>query len=53
MYVNSSGGVVTFLMLCVDDILHIGKNIPTLKEVKSLIGKCFSMKNLGVATYIL
>ena len=28
-------------------------HIPSLKEVKSYLGKCFSMKDLGEASYIL
>ena len=36
-----------------DNILIIGNDIPTLQEVKSWFGKCFAMKDLGEATYIL
>ena len=36
-----------------DDILLIGNDIPTLQSVKSWLGKCFSMKDLGKAAYIL
>ena len=36
-----------------DDILLIGNDIPTLESVKSWLGKCFSMKDLGEAAYIL
>nr|GFA25000.1 retrotransposon protein, putative, Ty1-copia subclass [Tanacetum cinerariifolium] len=31
----------------------MGNNIPRLKEVKYYLGKCFSMKDLGEAAYIL
>ncbi|GJZ75245.1 retrotransposon protein, putative, ty1-copia subclass [Tanacetum coccineum] len=48
-----SGSVVVFLVLYVDDILLIGNNIPTLQSVKDWLGKCFAMKDLGDATYIL
>jgi len=37
----------------VDDILLIGNDIPTLQEIKTWLGKCFSMKDLGEASYIL
>ena len=37
----------------VDGILLIGNNIQTLQEVKYWIGKCFAMKDLGEATYII
>jgi hypothetical protein len=37
----------------VDDILLIGNDIPMLKATKSLLGKSFSMKDLGEAAYIL
>ena len=40
-------------MLYVDDILLIGNDIPTLQSVKSWLGRSFSMKDLGEATYIL
>ena len=53
MYVRASGSIVSFLVLYVDDILLIGNDIPTLQEVKSWLGKCFAMKDLGEATYIL
>ena len=41
------------MVLYVDDILLIGNDIPTLLNVKSWLGKCFSMKDLGEAAYIL
>jgi hypothetical protein len=37
----------------VDDILIIGNNIGMLNDVKSYLHKCFSMKDLGEAGYIL
>ena len=40
-------------MLYVDDILLIRNDIPTLQNVKSWLGSCFSMKDLGEAAYIL
>ena len=48
-----SGSAIVFLVLYVDDILLIGNDIPTLQSVKSWLGKCFSMKDLGKAAYIL
>ena len=36
-----------------DDILLIGNDIPTLQNIKSWLGNCFSMKDLGEADYIL
>ena len=52
VYKKVSGSAIVFL-LYVDDILLIGNDIPTLQSVKSWLGKCFSMKNLGEAAYIL
>nr|GEY09729.1 putative retrotransposon protein [Tanacetum cinerariifolium] len=46
VYRKASGSDVVFLILYVDDILII-------KEVKDYLGKCFSMKDLGEAAYIL
>ena len=53
MYLRSGGSVVIILGLFVDDILLIGNNVSMLQDVKSWFGKCFSMKDLGEATYIL
>jgi hypothetical protein len=53
VYVKASGSIVTFLVLYVDDILLIGNDIPNLQDVKSWLGKCFAMKDLGEAAYIL
>ncbi|KAI3723576.1 hypothetical protein L2E82_35254 [Cichorium intybus] len=53
VYVKASGSIVTFLVLYVDDILLMGNDIPTLQGVKAWLGKCFAMKDLGEAAYIL
>ncbi|GKC50473.1 zinc finger, CCHC-type containing protein [Tanacetum coccineum] len=53
VYQKASESYVTFLILYVDDILIMGNNIPMLQDVKSYIGKCFTMKDLGEAAYIL
>ncbi|GJX05478.1 retrotransposon protein, putative, ty1-copia subclass [Tanacetum coccineum] len=53
VYVKVSGSVVVFLVLYVDDILLIGNDIPTLQSVKDWLGRCFAMKVLGDAAYIL
>ncbi|GJT59368.1 retrotransposon protein, putative, ty1-copia subclass [Tanacetum coccineum] len=53
VYLKASGSNVTFLILYVDDILIMGNNIPMLQDVKSYLGRCFAMKDLGEATYIL
>ncbi|KAA3465980.1 polyprotein [Gossypium australe] len=45
--------VVAFLVLYVNAILLIGNDIPTLLNIKSWLGKCFSMKGLGEVAYIL
>ncbi|GKC30680.1 putative retrotransposon protein, partial [Tanacetum coccineum] len=53
VYVKASGSYVTFLILYVDDILIMGNNILMLQDVKSYLGRCFAMKDLGEAAYIL
>ena len=53
VYKKVIGSAIVFLVLYVDDILLIGNDIPTLQSVKSWLGKCFSMKDLGEAAYIL
>nr|GFA39726.1 hypothetical protein [Tanacetum cinerariifolium] len=46
-------GVITFLILYVDDILIMGNSIPMLQSVKTYLKKCFAIKDLGEAAYIL
>nr|GFA37909.1 hypothetical protein [Tanacetum cinerariifolium] len=53
IYIKSSGGNITFLILYVDDILLMGNSILMLQSVKTYLGKCFAMKDLGEAAYIL
>ncbi|GJW02408.1 retrotransposon protein, putative, ty1-copia subclass [Tanacetum coccineum] len=53
VYMKASGSYVTFLILYVDDILIMGNNIPMLQDVKSYLGRCFAMKDLGEVAYIL
>nr|GEU78888.1 putative retrotransposon protein [Tanacetum cinerariifolium] len=51
VYVKASGSYVTFLIMYIDDILIMGNNIPMLQDVKSHLGRCFAMKDLGEAAY--
>ncbi|GJZ44544.1 retrotransposon protein, putative, ty1-copia subclass [Tanacetum coccineum] len=53
VYQKASGRNVTFLILYVDDIIIMGNHIPSLQSVKAYLGKCFAMKDLGEATFIL
>nr|GEW47223.1 retrotransposon protein, putative, Ty1-copia subclass [Tanacetum cinerariifolium] len=53
VYQKASGSNITFLILYVDDILIMGNNIPMLQSVKTYLGKCFGMKDLGEAAHIL
>ncbi|GJV51096.1 retrovirus-related pol polyprotein from transposon TNT 1-94 [Tanacetum coccineum] len=53
VYQKASGSNVTFLILYVDDIIIMGNHIPSLQSVKDYLGKCFAMKDLGEATFIL
>ncbi|GJZ33289.1 retrotransposon protein, putative, ty1-copia subclass [Tanacetum coccineum] len=53
VYLKASGSNVTFLILYVDDILIMGNSIPMLQDVKSYLRRCFAMKDLGEAAYIL
>ncbi|GKD33929.1 retrotransposon protein, putative, ty1-copia subclass [Tanacetum coccineum] len=50
---KASGSKVTFLILYVDDIIVMGNHIPSLQSIKNYLGKCFSMKDLGEAAFIL
>nr|GEV62252.1 retrotransposon protein, putative, Ty1-copia subclass [Tanacetum cinerariifolium] len=49
----ASGSNITFLILYVNGILIMGNNIPLLQSVKSNLGRCFAIKDLGEAAYIL
>ncbi|GJZ04296.1 retrotransposon protein, putative, ty1-copia subclass [Tanacetum coccineum] len=53
VYLKASGSNVAFLILYVDEILIMENNITCCKKVKSWLCKCFSMKDLGKAAYIL
>ncbi|GJV44891.1 retrotransposon protein, putative, ty1-copia subclass, partial [Tanacetum coccineum] len=53
VYQKASGSNVTFLILYVDDIIIMGNHIPSLQGVKDYLGKCFAMKDLGEAAFIL
>ena len=53
MYRKSSGSVVAFLILYVDDILLIGNDIGTLSLVKVWLSTKFDMKDLGEVNHIL
>jgi hypothetical protein len=53
VYKKFSGSKIVFLVLYVDDILIIGNDIPMLNSVKEWLRKCFAMKDLGEAQYIL
>ncbi|GJZ93141.1 retrotransposon protein, putative, ty1-copia subclass [Tanacetum coccineum] len=53
VYHKASGSNVTFLILYVDDIIIMGNHILSLQSVKDYLGKCFAMKDLGEAAFIL
>ncbi|GJR27043.1 retrotransposon protein, putative, ty1-copia subclass [Tanacetum coccineum] len=53
VYQKDSGSNITFLILYVDDIIIMGNHIPSLQSVKDYLGKCFAMKDLGEAAFIL
>ena len=52
VYKKVSGSSAAFLILYVDDILLMGNDIELLGSIKAYLNKCFSMKDLGEATYI-
>ncbi|GJT29164.1 retrotransposon protein, putative, ty1-copia subclass [Tanacetum coccineum] len=54
VYLKASGSNVTFPNLgMTTNILIMGNSIPMLQDVKSYLGKCFAMKDLGEAAFIL
>ncbi|GJY00351.1 retrotransposon protein, putative, ty1-copia subclass [Tanacetum coccineum] len=52
VYLKASRSNIVFLILHVNDILLLENNVTMLQEVKSWLCKCFSMKDLGEASYI-
>nr|GEX10453.1 hypothetical protein [Tanacetum cinerariifolium] len=50
---KASGSNVTFFILYIDDIIIMGNHIPSLQSVNDYLGKCFAMKDLGEAAFIL
>ncbi|GKB80395.1 retrotransposon protein, putative, ty1-copia subclass [Tanacetum coccineum] len=53
VYQKAIGSNVIFPILYVDDIIIMGNHIPSLQSVKDYLGKCFAMKDLEEATFIL
>nr|GEW72344.1 retrotransposon protein, putative, Ty1-copia subclass [Tanacetum cinerariifolium] len=53
VYQKASGSNVTFLILYVDGIIIMGNHIPSLQSVNDYLGKCFAMKDLKEAEFIL
>nr|GEV36351.1 retrotransposon protein, putative, Ty1-copia subclass [Tanacetum cinerariifolium] len=53
VYQKASGSNVTFPILYVDDIIIMGNHIPSLQSLKTYLGNCYVMKDLGEATFIL
>ncbi|GJZ99585.1 retrotransposon protein, putative, ty1-copia subclass [Tanacetum coccineum] len=53
VYQKASGSNVTFLILYVDDIIIMGNHIPSLQSVKNYLEKCYPVKDLGEAAFIL
>ena len=51
VYVEASGSIVIFLVLYVDNILLIGKNVPMLQSVKTWLGNLFRYEGLERLTY--
>nr|GFB45506.1 retrotransposon protein, putative, Ty1-copia subclass [Tanacetum cinerariifolium] len=52
VYQKANGSNVTILILYVDDIIIMGNHITSLQSVKTYLGKCFAMKDLGEAAFI-
>ncbi|GJR32880.1 retrotransposon protein, putative, ty1-copia subclass [Tanacetum coccineum] len=53
VYQKASGSNITFLILYVDDIIIMGNYISSLQSVNDYLGKCFAIKDLREATFIL
>ncbi|KAA3478063.1 gag/pol protein [Gossypium australe] len=53
VYKHIGDGNVVFLILYVDDVLHIGNDVGTLSLVKLWLTQQFSLKDLGEVNFIL
>ena len=53
LYKKSSGNVVVFLILYVDDIILIKNDVETLSSVKVWLSAQFDVKDLDEASHIL
>ena len=53
VYVYSSGRVVVYIALYVDDLLLVSNSLPALTRLKADLAQQFSMKDLGEAQYVL
>nr|GEZ39259.1 retrotransposon protein, putative, Ty1-copia subclass [Tanacetum cinerariifolium]GEZ39260.1 retrotransposon protein, putative, Ty1-copia subclass [Tanacetum cinerariifolium] len=53
VYQKASRSNVTFLILYLDDIIIMRNHILSLQSVKDYLAKCFAMKDLGEAAFIL
>nr|GEW58964.1 retrotransposon protein, putative, Ty1-copia subclass [Tanacetum cinerariifolium] len=53
VYQKASGSNVTFLILYVDDTIIMGNHTLSLQSVKDYLEKCFAMKDLREAAFIL
>ncbi|GJU37568.1 retrotransposon protein, putative, ty1-copia subclass [Tanacetum coccineum] len=53
VYIRTDRKKVVFLILYVDNIFIMGNDVPMLEGVKAWLRKCFAIKDLGEAAYIL
>ena len=53
IYSKEEGGNFIYVGLYVDDMLLIGNNMDTIKEVKKQLSSKFNMKDLGATNFIL
>ena len=53
IYLKVSGSKFIILVLYVDDILLASSSCDLLVETKSMLSKCFDMKDLGEASFVL
>jgi len=53
IYSKEEGVNFIYVSLYVDDILLIGNNMDTIKEVKKQLSSKFDMKDIGVAKFIM